>query len=47
MWIGPPGPIIGIDHVLVGNSVVARGVRTVFLPGTDHLALVADLVVVR
>ena len=44
---GPPGPIIGIDHVLVGNSVVARGVRTVFLPGTDHLALVADLVVVR
>lgn len=38
-------PMIAIDHVLVNDRVVARNVRTFRVLGTDHLGLVADLVV--
>lgn len=38
-------PLIAIDHVLVNDRVVAQGVRTARVSGTDHLAIVADLVV--
>lgn len=35
-------PAIGIDHVLLRNAN-ATAVHTEFVPGADHLALVADL----
>lgn len=44
---GLPVPLATIDHVLVGEGLVAVDTRTSVLPGTDHKALVADLRVVR
>ncbi|MEQ4549135.1 endonuclease/exonuclease/phosphatase family protein [Nocardioides kribbensis] len=45
--LGVPLPTsVAIDHVLVGEDVLALDTRTVEIGGTDHLALVADLVVV-
>jgi endonuclease/exonuclease/phosphatase (EEP) superfamily protein YafD len=38
-------PLISIDHVLTRGPIVATAVDTVELSGTDHLALVATLVV--
>ena len=42
-------PLLHLDHVLVRDGSAARvvptGVREVRLPGTDHLAVVADLAV--
>ncbi|MGH9271430.1 MAG: hypothetical protein ACRDZ2_09160 [Ilumatobacteraceae bacterium] len=38
-------PLISIDHVLTRGPVVATRVDTVELAGTDHLALLATLVV--
>jgi len=41
------GPVMRIDHVLGSRGlVVARSVRTVRIPGTDHLAVVAGVQVV-
>lgn len=38
----PLPPIVGIDHVLSRELPVARSVRTFEVPGSDHLALVAE-----
>lgn len=43
---GLPVPLAAIDHVLVGEKVVALATRVHDIPGTDHRALVADLAVV-
>lgn len=46
----PPLPRFGlvqIDHVLVGGGVAAVSTRTTEIPGTDHRAVVAHLVVGR
>lgn len=40
-------PLIAIDHVLVDARLVAQRVTTVPIRDTDHLAIVADLVVTR
>ncbi|MFI2707777.1 endonuclease/exonuclease/phosphatase family protein, partial [Nocardioides sp. CER28] len=40
-------PSVTIDHVLVGAGLVAASTRTARIPGTDHKALVASLVVGR
>lgn len=37
-------PVVAIDHVLVGSALTATSTHTVDIPGTDHRALVADLV---
>ncbi|MFD3038077.1 endonuclease/exonuclease/phosphatase family protein [Mycolicibacterium senegalense] len=37
-------PAVGIDHVLLRNAD-ATAVRTELVPGADHMALIADLVV--
>ena len=39
-------PLIGIDHILTRNSS-ASGMRTVKVPGTDHLAVVATVHIPR
>lgn len=44
---GLPFPLAAIDHVLVGDALVAVRTRASVLPGTDHKALVADLRVPR
>jgi endonuclease/exonuclease/phosphatase (EEP) superfamily protein YafD len=36
-------PLIPIDHVLVSDGLTATALRTVEIPGTDHLGLVAEL----
>lgn len=36
-------PLIAIDHVLVSHDYLVTSTRTVSVPGTDHLALVAEL----
>jgi endonuclease/exonuclease/phosphatase (EEP) superfamily protein YafD len=38
-----PVPLAAIDHVLVGDRLVALDTRTRTVDGTDHAALVADL----
>lgn len=38
----PVPPIVGIDHVLSRGRPVARSVRTFEVPGSDHLAVVAE-----
>lgn len=38
-------PLITIDHIMGNSRVTARAIRTFRLGGTDHLGLVADLVV--
>ena len=42
-------PLLHLDHVLVGDGeggrLVVEDVREVVLPGSDHLAVVADLAV--
>lgn len=40
---GLPVPVAAIDHVLVGTALRATDTRVHTLPGSDHLALVADL----
>lgn len=37
------GPMVGVDHILVSGGV-ASDVRTVDLPGSDHRALVATVI---
>ncbi|NYI76185.1 endonuclease/exonuclease/phosphatase family protein [Nocardioides panzhihuensis] len=39
----PLPPATAIDHVLIGDSLVALATETVEVPGSDHLALVAYL----
>ena len=39
----PAGPRFSIDHVLVRGPLVARRVDLVRVPGSDHVALVAEL----
>jgi endonuclease/exonuclease/phosphatase family metal-dependent hydrolase len=39
----PLPPLVQIDHVLVGPRLAALSSRTVELPGTDHLAVVAEV----
>lgn len=41
----PLPPLVRIDHVLVRSSMAAIGTRVVELPGSDHLALVAEIAV--
>ncbi|RYZ25911.1 MAG: endonuclease/exonuclease/phosphatase family protein, partial [Propionibacteriaceae bacterium] len=36
-------PLLPIDHVLVNDRLTATGLRTVRLPGSDHLGLLATL----
>jgi endonuclease/exonuclease/phosphatase (EEP) superfamily protein YafD len=43
---GLPMPVAAIDHVLVGESLIALSTRVHDIPGTDHRALVADLAIV-
>jgi endonuclease/exonuclease/phosphatase family metal-dependent hydrolase len=42
---GDPIPPVTIDHVLVDRRVGVRGARVHRLPGSDHRAVVAALVV--
>lgn len=37
--------LLPLDHVLTGPTVTATATRTKAVPGTDHLGLVADLVI--
>ena len=37
-------PVVTIDHVLVGDGWTATRTRTLEVPGTDHAALVAEVV---
>jgi len=37
------GPLLAIDHVLVGTGVEGRTLRAVDVAGSDHLALIATL----
>ena len=39
----PLPPSTAIDHVLIGDDLVALATKTVEVPGSDHLALVAYL----
>nr|WP_260173773.1 endonuclease/exonuclease/phosphatase family protein [Nocardioides albus] len=39
----PLPPATAIDHVLIGDALVALATETVEVPGSDHLALVAYL----
>lgn len=39
-------PLIGIDHILTLNST-ARDARSVWIPGSDHLGVIADVDVLR
>lgn len=39
----PLPPAVAIDHVLIGDALVALATETVEIPGSDHLALVAYL----
>ncbi|WP_433871068.1 endonuclease/exonuclease/phosphatase family protein [Saccharopolyspora sp. CA-218241] len=41
-WFPPP---VTIDHVLVSEDIGVRGYRTYEVPGADHRAILADLVV--
>lgn len=43
----PIPALVQIDHVLAGPSVVSVGSHTVDVPGSDHRALVAQVVVTR
>jgi endonuclease/exonuclease/phosphatase family metal-dependent hydrolase len=43
---GLPMPVAAIDHVLVGESLIALSTRVHDIPDTDHRALVADLAIV-
>lgn len=46
--VGLPIPaLVQIDHVLAGPSMVSVGSHTVDVPGSDHRALVAEVVVTR
>jgi len=36
-------PLLPIDHVLVNDRLTATSIRTIEVPGTDHLGLVATL----
>lgn len=40
---GVSHPLLRIDHVLIADGVTARRVRTVVLPGSDHLGIRAVL----
>lgn len=42
----PIPPLIGIDHILTRNGS-ASGMRTIRVPGTDHLALAATVHILR
>jgi endonuclease/exonuclease/phosphatase family metal-dependent hydrolase len=45
-WAPPHLPaLFQLDHVLVNSRMGVRGVSVVDLPGSDHRALVAHLVV--
>ena len=37
-------PLVRIDYVLHDDAWAARNAETVYLPGSDHRAVVADLV---
>lgn len=39
----PLPPLVRIDHVLVGDALAGLGSRTVEVPGSDHLAVVAEV----
>ncbi|MDR1710535.1 MAG: endonuclease/exonuclease/phosphatase family protein [Propionibacteriaceae bacterium] len=39
-----PAPLIGIDHVLTNRYLAAKSVYAVNIKGTDHAAVVADLI---
>lgn len=39
----PVPPTVQIDHVLVGRALAGLSTRTVDLPGTDHLAVIAEV----
>ncbi len=39
----PRRPVVAIDHALVTDEFEAISTRTVTVPGTDHLALIAEL----
>jgi endonuclease/exonuclease/phosphatase (EEP) superfamily protein YafD len=38
-----PGPVVAIDHVMVGDGLTVTDVDTVDIPGTDHRGVVARL----
>ena len=44
VWLAALPPLARIDHVLVGPTMTARSSRTVRLAGTDHLAVIAQVV---
>ena len=39
----PFPPLVTIDHVLVSDELAVVGDATLRLPGSDHLAVTADL----
>lgn len=43
----PIGPIAAIDHVLVDGGCAIRSFDSVPLPGSDHRAVVAEIVLPR
>lgn len=43
----PLPPAVAIDHVLVGSGLAALRTSTVEIGGTDHLALVAEVIATR
>ncbi|WP_168929750.1 endonuclease/exonuclease/phosphatase family protein [Nocardioides sp. GY 10127] len=44
LFLDVPAPLVAIDHVLLAPGLEATATRTHRLDGTDHLALVADVV---
>ena len=36
-------PLLPIDHVMINNRLTATSIRTVKIPGTDHLGLIATI----
>lgn len=40
-------PVLRLDHALMTHQIVARSVTDIDVPGSDHRALVADLIIER
>ena len=45
LFAGLPGPLVQIDHVLAGPGLRAASARTVAVDGTDHRALLVEVLV--
>lgn len=45
LFVGLPGPLVQIDHVLTGPGLRAASARTLPVDGTDHRALLVEVLV--